>query len=71
MTKQAKCERGTREAIQYIDDTSAEYAERQDMEWAREDQQEWWEMFRTEDELCAVIPAAAEYLRAIHMECPF
>ena len=54
----------------YIDDTSAEYA---DMEAEQENQQEWWEMFRTEAELCAVIPAAAECFRASHMleDIPF
>ena len=54
---------------QYIEDTtSQEFA---DMEAERDNQQEWWEMFRTEAELCAVIPAAESYLRALHMECPF
>lgn len=56
-------------ARQYIDDTTTqEYA---DMEAALDDQQSWYEMFRTEAELCAVIPAAESYLRALHMECPF
>jgi hypothetical protein len=71
MTKQAKCERGTREAIQYIDDTtSQDYADR---EAERDNQQEWWEMFRTGAELCAVIPAAESYFRASRMleDIPF
>jgi hypothetical protein len=54
----------------YIDDTtSQEYA---DMEAERDNQQDWWGMFRTEAELCAVIPAAESYLRALHMgDIPF
>ena len=53
----------------YIDDTtSQEYA---DMAAERDNQQDWWEMFRAEAELCAVIPAAESYLRALPMECPF
>jgi hypothetical protein len=57
-------------ARQYTEDTtSQEYA---DMEAERDNQQEWWEMFRTEAELCAVIPAAESYLRALHMgDIPF
>jgi len=54
----------------YEDTTSQEYATWQDFE--RDNQQEWWEMFRTEAELCAVIPAAESYLRALHMgDIPF
>jgi len=53
----------------YIEDTtSQEYA---DMEAERDNQQEWFEEFRLSAELCAVIPAAESYLRALHTECPF
>jgi hypothetical protein len=56
----------------YEDTTTQEYAEQQDQAWLREDQQQWFEMFRTEAELCAVIPAAEEHFRALHMtDIPF
>jgi hypothetical protein len=41
----------------YIDDTtSLDYAERQDQEWLREEQAQWFEEFRTEAELCCYFP---------------
>jgi type I site-specific restriction endonuclease len=57
----------------YIDDTtSLDYAERQDQEWLREEQAQWFEEFRTEAELCCYFPAAESYLRALHMgDIPF
>jgi hypothetical protein len=60
-------------AKKYIDDTtSQEYAEQQDQAWLREDQQNWYEMFRTEAELCCYFPAAEEHFRALHMgDIPF
>lgn len=56
----------------YEDTTSLSYAEHQDMEAERENQRQWWEEFKTEQQLCDALPAAAEYFRALHMEgAPF
>lgn len=34
----------------------------------REDQANWWETEFSEAHLCAMIPAAENYFRALHME---
>jgi hypothetical protein len=53
----------------YIDDTtSQEYAEQQDQAWLREDQEQWFTLFRTEAEFYCNFPAAEEHLRALHRE---
>jgi hypothetical protein len=53
----------------YIEDmTSEAYATWLDREAERENQQNWFFEEYREAHLCAAIPAAAEYFRAIHMQ---
>jgi hypothetical protein len=62
----------TNVARQYIDDTtSMAYAEAQDQEWLREEQQHWYEDFRTEMDLYATVPAMPDQFRMLAEDIPF